>query len=104
MEETLASRARRSRVRQARFCAGRSSAAGTRDGNWRARISPENEKEFDRAYSEIAQLLRHEYSIAFSPPAKDGQVHTIQVKVSAWNAAWIIARRISRRLPKIRSF
>jgi VWFA-related protein len=42
---------------------------------------PKNEKEFDRAYSEIAQLVRHEYSMAFSPPAKDGQVHTIQVKV-----------------------
>jgi VWFA-related protein len=42
---------------------------------------PKNEKEFDRAYSEIAQLVRHEYSIAFSPPAKDGEVHTIQVKV-----------------------
>ncbi len=42
---------------------------------------PKNEKEFDRAYSEIAQLVRHEYSIAFSPPSNDGQVHTIQVKV-----------------------
>jgi len=42
---------------------------------------PRNEKEFERAYSEIAQLVRHEYSIAFSPPANDGQVHTIQVEV-----------------------
>jgi len=42
---------------------------------------PKNEREFDRAYTEIAQLVRHEYSIAFSPPAKDGQVHAIQVKV-----------------------
>src|SRR5256712_1759956 len=42
---------------------------------------PKNENEFDRAYTEIEQLVRHEYSIAFSPPAKDGQVHTIQVKV-----------------------
>jgi VWFA-related protein len=42
---------------------------------------PKNEKEFDRAYSEIAQLVRHEYSIAFSPPSNDGQIHTIQVKV-----------------------
>jgi VWFA-related protein len=42
---------------------------------------PRNEKEFDRAYSEIAQLVRHEYSIAFSPPSSDGKVHTIQVKV-----------------------
>jgi VWFA-related protein len=42
---------------------------------------PRNEKEFNRAYSEIAQLVRHEYSIAFSPPSSDGQLHTIQVKV-----------------------
>jgi Ca-activated chloride channel family protein len=42
---------------------------------------PKNEKGFDRAYSEIAQLVRHEYSIAFNPPANDGQLHTIQVKV-----------------------
>jgi VWFA-related protein len=42
---------------------------------------PRTEKEFDRAYSEIAQLVRHEYSIAFSPPSSDGQVHTIQVKL-----------------------
>jgi VWFA-related protein len=42
---------------------------------------PKNEKEFYRAYSEIAQLVRHEYSLAFSPPSRDGQLHTIQVKV-----------------------
>ena len=42
---------------------------------------PRNEKEFERAYSEIAQLVRHEYSIEFSPPTNDGQLHTIQVEV-----------------------
>ena len=42
---------------------------------------PKNEKEFDHAYSEIAQLVRHEYSIAFSPPTNDGQIHSIDVKV-----------------------
>ena len=45
---------------------------------------PKNEKEFDRAYSEIAQLVRHEYSIAFTPPANDGQIHAIQVKVKGF--------------------
>jgi len=49
---------------------------------WSGRVYlPRNEQEFDRAYSEIAQLVRHEYSIAFSPPSKDGRLHTIQVKV-----------------------
>ena len=42
---------------------------------------PTNEEEFDRAYAEIAQLVRHEYSLAFTPPAHDGQVHSISVKV-----------------------
>ncbi|MCU1243727.1 MAG: hypothetical protein JWO71_4453 [Candidatus Acidoferrum typicum] len=42
---------------------------------------PSNADEFSRAYAEIAQLIRHEYSIAFAPPATDGQLHTIKVKV-----------------------
>jgi hypothetical protein len=45
--------------------------------------SPENAKEFDAAYSEIAQLVRHEYSLAFAPPARDGAAHTIEVRVEA---------------------
>jgi VWFA-related protein len=42
---------------------------------------PTNEEGFDRAYAEIAQLVRHEYSLAFTPLAHDGQVHSITVKV-----------------------
>jgi Ca-activated chloride channel family protein len=42
---------------------------------------PKNQKDFDRAYAEIAQLIRHEYSLAFAPPVRDGQIHTIAVKV-----------------------
>ena len=42
---------------------------------------PRNQKDFDRAYAEIAQLIRHEYSLAFTPPAHDGQIHAITVKV-----------------------
>ena len=42
---------------------------------------PKNDKEFARTYSEIAQLVRHEYSLAFAPPALDGQIHSIKVKV-----------------------
>src|SRR5438105_4697379 len=30
---------------------------------------PKNQKEFNRACAEIAQLIRHEYSLAFAPPA-----------------------------------
>ena len=42
--------------------------------------SPQNADEFNRAYAEIAQLIRHEYSLAFAPPAADGQLHSLQVK------------------------
>ncbi len=45
---------------------------------------PENQEEFDRAYAEIAQLVRHEYSLAFTPPARDGQIHTITVQVKGF--------------------
>jgi Ca-activated chloride channel homolog len=41
---------------------------------------PRNTKEFNRAYAEIAQLIRHEYSLAFAPPAADGQLHSLKVK------------------------
>ncbi len=38
-------------------------------------------KEFAKAYAEIADLLRHEYSLAFAPTAFDGTVHTLRVEV-----------------------
>ena len=41
---------------------------------------PKNADEFNRAYAEIAQLIRHEYSLAFAPPAADGQLHSLKVK------------------------
>jgi Ca-activated chloride channel homolog len=40
-----------------------------------------NTKEFAKAYSEIAELLRHEYSLAFAPAILDGKVHTLRVEV-----------------------
>jgi VWFA-related protein len=52
---------------------------------------PRNQKEFDRAYAEIAQLVRHEYSLAFTPPAMDGQLHSIEVKVKGFG------RRVDHR-------
>jgi VWFA-related protein len=44
---------------------------------------PATEKEFNSAYAEIAQLVRHEYSLAFAPPTRDGSVHFIQVRVGS---------------------
>src|SRR6202043_1505029 len=42
---------------------------------------PKNAAEFQHAYAEIAQLIRYEYSLAFAPPAPDGQLHSLKVKV-----------------------
>ena len=44
---------------------------------------PENAKAFQEAYRQIAQLVRHEYSLAVAPPVADGAAHSIDVKVNA---------------------
>jgi VWFA-related protein len=44
---------------------------------------PANVKEFNSVYAEIAQLVRHEYNLAFAPPVRDGLVHAIEVHVEA---------------------
>jgi len=41
----------------------------------------QNERDFAKTYAEIADLLRHEYSIAFVPPVLDGKVHELRVEV-----------------------
>jgi Ca-activated chloride channel homolog len=43
---------------------------------------PNSAKDFADVYAEIAQLVRHEYSLAFAPPAHDGKIHAIEVRVS----------------------
>jgi hypothetical protein len=43
---------------------------------------PENAKAFQETYKQIAELVRHEYSLAFAPPTADGAVHAIEVKVA----------------------
>jgi Ca-activated chloride channel family protein len=44
---------------------------------------PANAKEFNSVYAEIAQLVRHEYSLAFAPQARNGLAHSIEVQVNA---------------------
>ncbi len=46
---------------------------------------PMNGKAFEETYREVAQIVRHEYSLAFAPPAFDGTVHQIEVKVESAN-------------------
>jgi|tagenome__1003787_1003787.scaffolds.fasta_scaffold20988225_4 VWFA-related protein len=43
---------------------------------------PTSAKDFSAVYAEVAQLVRHEYSVAFAPPAHDGKPHTIEVRIS----------------------
>ncbi len=42
---------------------------------------PESAKAFEETYRQVAQLVRHEYSLAFAPPRADGAVHAIDVRV-----------------------
>ena len=42
---------------------------------------PMNAKAFQETYKEVAEIVRHEYSLAFALPAADGALHSIDVKV-----------------------
>jgi len=42
---------------------------------------PKNAKEFAAIYAQVADLLRHQYSLAFAPAGRDGRVHRIEVRV-----------------------
>ena len=42
---------------------------------------PMNAKAFQETYREVAEIVRHEYSLAFALPAADGALHSIDVKV-----------------------
>jgi Ca-activated chloride channel family protein len=48
---------------------------------------PNNVQDYTIIYTQIAQLIRHEYSLAFAPSQHDGKVHTIEVRVTPPNAA-----------------
>jgi Ca-activated chloride channel family protein len=46
---------------------------------------PQNPQDYATMYAQIAQLIRHEYSLAFTPPTHDGKVHTLEVRVTPPN-------------------
>jgi VWFA-related protein len=48
---------------------------------------PLSGKAFQETYKEVAEIVRHEYSLAFALPAADGAVHSIDVKVDRSGAA-----------------
>jgi len=44
---------------------------------------PANSSELAAVFSHIAQIVRHEFSLAFIPPAHDGAIHSLEVRVTA---------------------
>ena len=48
---------------------------------------PESSKDFAEVFAQIAQLVRHEYNLGFVPPARDGKIHSIDVRVTDSPAA-----------------
>lgn len=64
---------------------------------------PESAKAFEETYRQVAQLVRHEYSIAFAPPVQDGATHSIDVKVDSGNAKepqYQVSHRKAYQAPK----
>jgi len=65
---------------------------------------PASEKDFSAAYAEIAQLVRHEYSLAFAPPVRDGLVHTIEVRVNAPQTRTLNTQPVAYRIDHRRAY
>jgi Ca-activated chloride channel family protein len=58
---------------------------------------PNSAKDFAAVYAQIAQFVRHEYSLAFAPPAHDGKIHTIEVRVTRPSGETPATYRIDHR-------
>jgi VWFA-related protein len=43
---------------------------------------PKNAKDFDRAFSKIAESVSHEYRLTIAPTLPDGQLHSLNVKIN----------------------
>jgi Ca-activated chloride channel homolog len=44
---------------------------------------PANSNELTAVFVQIAHMVRHEFSLAFIPPAHDGAIHSLEVRVAA---------------------
>lgn len=42
---------------------------------------PSTTQELAAAFAQVAQVVRHEFSLAFAPPFADGKVHSLEVRV-----------------------
>jgi len=65
---------------------------------------PVTTNDFGAVYAEIAQLVRHEYSLAFAPPARDGLVHSIEVRVTPPGPSASSAAEVPYRLDHRRAY
>lgn len=43
---------------------------------------PSSSKDFAEVFTEIAQLIRHEYNLGFVPPVHDAKIHSIEVRIT----------------------
>jgi Ca-activated chloride channel family protein len=44
---------------------------------------PTNSNELPAIFAQIAQIVRHEFSLAFAPPAQDGAIHSLEVRITS---------------------
>jgi Ca-activated chloride channel homolog len=58
---------------------------------------PRTNKEFAAVFTEIAQLVRHEYNLGFVPPAHDGKLHLIEVRVTGSDPTTAATLRVDYR-------
>lgn len=58
---------------------------------------PKTTADFAAVYEQIAELLRHEYSLAFAPPERDGRIHAIDVHITGSSVAASSNYRINHR-------
>jgi Ca-activated chloride channel family protein len=58
---------------------------------------PKNTKDFAAVFTEIAQLVRHEYNLGFVPPAHDAKLHSIEVRLTNSDAPAAVAFRVDHR-------
>jgi Ca-activated chloride channel homolog len=58
---------------------------------------PRTTKDFAEVFTEIAQLVRHEYNLGFVPPAHDAKLHLIDVRVTGSDPSTAAALRVDHR-------
>ncbi len=58
---------------------------------------PRNTKDFAAVFTEIAQLVRHEYNLGFVPPAHDARLHLIDVRLTGSDAPTASTLRVDHR-------